>query len=149
MLLDNAGARIDAVMQVDDQIVLDVFGHDLERVAVNFVTDVAENKVAISVVKRHLETGFGVHVASPAGILAGSGAGGAIEGSPFGRRVNRGEIRVTPQLAAPINVLQLVALVHAENVAGMVGVEHPQLLVRQEADGFLGEAASAECERGE
>src|SRR5713226_3758697 len=40
VLLDHTGAAIDAVMQAGDQIVLDVFGDYVERVAMNLVADV-------------------------------------------------------------------------------------------------------------
>ena len=42
--------------------------------------------------------------------------------------------RVAPQFLAPVDVLQLVLFVHAKNITGVVRVEHPELLVSEEAD---------------
>src|SRR5580704_5458757 len=144
VLFDDSRGRINTVVEVHKKVVLDILGHNLQRVAMNFVTDVAKNQIAIPILQGHFETWFCVHVASPARVLTWRGSGGAIEGCPFGRGANWGKVGVTPQFLAPIYMLELIVFVHSKYVAGVIGVENEQLFGGDEANGILSQRGRAQ-----
>ena len=144
VFFNHAGRGVNAIVEVHQDIVVDVFGQDAQRVAVDFVAHVPQNQVAVAILPGDFQARFGVHVASPAGVLTRRGGGAAVEGSPLILGVGCGEIAVAPQSLTPINVLELVLFVHSKNITGVVRIQHPELLAGEKTNGIFRKSGRAQ-----
>ncbi len=119
----DAGLGIGLILQRDVDLARDILHHNAELVAVDLMRNILEREVAIAVGEGDLEVGLDVETTAPTDELMRSCGDGRIEGRSFGHGFGRGKAVTGPKALAPIEGLQLLVLVDAENVSGVRGVD--------------------------
>src|SRR5271165_6290489 len=111
-------------MQNDRDGPADVLERDVERMFIGLSAgNVVRHQVAVAVGKGDLERGLLKQPRAPAGVLLWRVVVGRVERSPLALRVRRRNGVAGADSPAPVNLLQLPALVHAKSVGCVAAVE--------------------------
>ena len=133
---DDAGGRVDHIMQRHVQRLADVAQAHVQRIALDPVRHVVQHQVAIAIGVAQLQVRLHVHGAAPAGVFLQAGAGRRIERDIALVGMRRGQCVTRRQPRAPVQRLQLIVLVDAERVGHRIGIDAEYLRGGVVADGL-------------
>ena len=132
-VLDGGRARQDSALRVDPvaqrhvDLALDVTESHLEAVGRGRVALVVQHQVAVAVGEGDLERRLHEQPRPPARVLLRRGGVRRVERGPLGHRRGLGKMVGLRQPSAPVELLQLTARVHPEDVGGVSSVHSEDL----------------------
>lgn len=124
-LFEDAGGG-DAVGEGDADVIDFVLEVDGEGAVLDGVGDVLEDDVADAVGAGEFEAGFEVTAAAPGGVFLGGGHAGGVKAGPGKAGVWGSEVGVAPEAGSPVDLLELIFVVDAEDIADVGGGEMPE-----------------------